>query len=151
MGGYELRNKYFKGCISKDIATDRSTESNNETCIVFEGFMDYLSYLTLKNIQHSKVDVVVLNSISNLSKAMDFIKSHQKIYTYLDNDEAGKNATQQINKLSSTHNCIHIDKSTDYANYKDLNEWLCKTKLKEKEQQVQKQEQIRKPSRGIRR
>lgn len=151
LGGYELRNKYFKGCTSKDIATDRSTESNNETCIVFEGFMDYLSYLTLKNIQHSKVDVVVLNSISNLSKAMDFIKSHQKIYTYLDNDEAGKNATQQINKLSSTHNCIHIDKSTDYANYKDLNEWLCKTKLKEKEQQVQKQEQIRKPSRGIRR
>ena len=151
LGGYELRNKYFKGCTSKDIATDRSTESNNETCLVFEGFMDYLSYLTKKNIQHSKVDVVVLNSISNLSKAIDFITSHQKIYTYLDNDEAGKNATLQINRYSSTHNCIHIDKSTDYANYKDLNEWLCKTKLKEKEQQVQKQEQIQKPSRGFRR
>ncbi|PXV66950.1 CHC2-type zinc finger protein [Dysgonomonas alginatilytica] len=146
-GGYELRNKYFKGCTSKNIATDRSTESNTEACLVFEGFMDYLSYLTMKNIQYSKVDIVVLNSIANLSKAIDFIISHQKIYTYLDNDQAGKNATQQISKTCKAV----IDKSTDYANYKDLNEWLCKTKLIEKEQQVQKQEQIRRPSRGIRR
>ena len=150
-GGYELRNKYFKGCTSKDITTDRRPDSNNEACIVFEGFMDYLSYLTMKNIQNSKVDILVLNSITNLSKAMDFIKLHQKTYTYLDNDEAGKNATQQINRYSRIHNCLHIDKSTDYANYKDLNEWLCKTKLIEKEQQVQKQEPIRKPSRGFRR
>lgn len=151
LGGYELRNKYFKGCTSKDIATDRSPEPNTEACIVFEGFMDYLSYLTMKNTHNSKVDIVVLNSISNLSKAINFITSHQKTYTYLDNDQAGKNATLQINKYSSTHNCIHIDKSTDYANYKDLNEWHCKTKLIEKERQVQKQEQISKPSRGFRR
>lgn len=156
-GGYELSHKSnnestFKASVSpKHITIYKKADTNTEACIVFEGFMDYLSYLTMKNIQHSKVDIIVLNSISNLSKAMNFITSHQKVYTYLDNDEAGKNATLQINKYSSTHNCIHIDKSTDYANYKDLNEWLCKTKLKEKEQQVQKQEQIRRPSRGFRR
>ncbi|WP_165025918.1 MULTISPECIES: toprim domain-containing protein [unclassified Dysgonomonas] len=149
-GGYELSHKSnnestFKASVSpKHITTIRNSK---DTCIVFEGFMDYLSYLTMKNIQHSKADTVILNSISNLSKAIDFITSHQKVYTYLDNDQAGKNATQQISKTCKAV----IDKSTDYANYKDLNEWLCKTKLIEKEQQVQKQEQIRKPSRGFRR
>ena len=151
-GGYELSHKSnnestFKASVSpKHITTYQKSDTHTEACLVFEGFMDYLSYLTMKNIQHSKVDVVVLNSISNLSKAIDFITSHQKIYTYLDNDQAGKNATQQINKYSSTHNCIHIDKSTDYANYKDLNEWLCKT---QKVEQAQKIEQQRKPSRGF--
>ncbi|WP_165044004.1 toprim domain-containing protein [Dysgonomonas sp. ZJ709] len=144
--GYTLRNKYAKVCTASDITTHQKADTNTEACLVFEGFMDYLSYLTMKNIQHSKVDVVVLNSISNLSKAIDFITSHQKVYTYLDNDEAGRNATLQINKYSRTHNCIHIDKSADYANYKDLNEWLCKT---QKVEQAQKIEQQRKPSRGF--
>lgn len=146
LGGYELRNKYYKGCTSKDITTDIRTDSNNEACIVFEGFMDYLSYLTMKNIQNSKVDIVVLNSITNLFKAVDFIKSHQKIYTYLDNDEAGKKTTQIIKELCPTV----IDQSVHYAKYKDLNEHLISTKqIQQKEKPVMQEKQ--KPSRGFKR
>ena len=48
-GGYEIRNKYFKGCIApKDISHIRHTNRQNEVCYVFEGFMDYLSFLTLR-------------------------------------------------------------------------------------------------------
>lgn len=145
-GGYELRNKYFKGCTSKDITTGIRTDSNNEACIVFEGFMDFLSYLTMKNIQNSKVDIVVLNSISNLSKAMDFIKLHPKVYCYLDNDEAGKKATQIIKELCPTV----IDQSVHYTKYKDLNEHLISTKqIQQKEKPVMQEK--RKPSRGFRR
>ena len=44
-GGYEVRNKYFKGCISpKGITT---IAKGTDSCTVFEGFMDFLSYLTL--------------------------------------------------------------------------------------------------------
>lgn len=142
-GGYELRNKYFKGCTSKDIMTYRRTDVNTSVCLVFEGFMDYLSFLTLKDIQSAKQNVVVLNSVANLPKAISFIQAHKEIYTYLDNDDSGKKAAQQI-KNSSINSTVS-DQSNHYANYKDLNEFLMSTK----KTQSEKQEQQRKPSRGF--
>jgi len=65
VGGYELRSKYFKGCTSKEITSHRT---GRETCQVFEGFMDYLSFLTMKNWQRSPVDAIILNSLANLPK-----------------------------------------------------------------------------------
>ena len=74
-GGYEIRNKFFKGCIApKDITHIRQTEPG-ETCCLFEGFMDYLSFLTLRQARHPDrpaldgQEYIVLNSVSNLSKA----------------------------------------------------------------------------------
>ncbi len=109
-------------------------------------FIGISTYFTMKNIQNSNVNTVILNSVSNLRKAIDFIKSHAKVYTYLDNDEAGKKATQQINRLSCTHNYIHIDKSTEYTKYKDLNEYLCNAHQAQKTEPTKME---RKPSRGF--
>jgi len=153
-GGYELRNKYFKGCTSKDISLyqpnqvnqldklKQSNSNNTEACLVFEGFMDYLSYLTLKKTNKPIVDTVILNSVSNLSKAISFIQSHPKVYTYLDNDEAGRNTTEFLSKTCYAL----VDKSVKYAGYKDLNEYLCNTQPKQNIQQAIK---INK-SRGVR-
>jgi len=48
-GGYEMRNKYFKGCTApKDITHVRQQGEPRETCFVFEGFMDYLSFQTIR-------------------------------------------------------------------------------------------------------
>ena len=48
-GGYEIRNRYFKGCIApKEISHIKQPGTARETCYVFEGFMDYLSFLTLR-------------------------------------------------------------------------------------------------------
>jgi hypothetical protein len=118
-GGYELSSPPdFKGCISpKDITTIRK---NSDTCLVFEGFWDFLSYLTLQKIEKSKHDITVLNSVANVQKAMDFLKSHKEIYTYLDNDEAGRNATKLIQSTNSTV----CNRSTKYAEYNDLNDYL---------------------------
>lgn len=133
-GGYELRNKYFKGCTAKDISAFKPNSNNTEACLVFEGFMDYLSYLTLKKTDKPIVDTLILNSVSNLPKAIDFIQSHLKVYTYLDNDEAGRNATELLNKTCYAL----IDKSVKYADHKDLNEYLCKTQPKQNIQQAMK-------------
>lgn len=139
-GGYELRNKYFKGCTSKDISIyqpkspNQEEKKNTEACLVFEGFMDYLSYLTLKKIDKPIIDTVILNSVSNLSKVIDFIKSHPKVYTYLDNDEAGKKASEFLNKTCYAV----IDKSVKYTDHKDLNEYLCNTRPKQNIQQAMK-------------
>ena len=45
-GGYEVRNRFFKGCIApKDISHIRQQGESREKCLVFEGMMDYLSFL----------------------------------------------------------------------------------------------------------
>ena len=107
--GYELSSPpNFKGCIPpKEITTFRN-ESN--TCLVFEGFWDFLSYLTIQKIARTKHDVSVLNSVANVQKAMDFLKSHKEIYTYLDNDDAGRKATENQSSLH-TQQCIIAQQS----------------------------------------
>ena len=47
-GGYEIRNKLFKGCIAPKDITHIQQEQPKESCYLFEGFMDYLSFLTLR-------------------------------------------------------------------------------------------------------
>ncbi|GHT35873.1 DNA primase [Bacteroidia bacterium] len=118
-GGYELSSPpNFKSCISpKDITTIRN---NKDACLVFEGFWDFLSYLTIQKIEKTKHNVAVLNSVANVQKAMDFLKSHKEIYTYLDNDEAGRKATKLIQSVNSTV----YNRSTKYSEYKDLNDYL---------------------------
>ncbi|GHU59930.1 DNA primase [Bacteroidia bacterium] len=121
--GYELRNRYFKGCTSKDTTTIKAG-SNNNTCQLFEGFMDYFSFLTMKNWQQSKADVIVLNSLTNLVKIKNALTVYESIATFLDNDEAGKRAVQE---LKSCYPNV-TDQSEFYARHKDLNEYLCSKK-----------------------
>jgi hypothetical protein len=118
-GGYELSSPpNFKSCISpKDITTIRN---NQDACLVFEGFWDFLSYLTIQKIEKSRHNIAVLNSVANVQKSMDFLKSHKAIYTYLDNDEAGRKATGLIQSVNATV----YNRSTKYAGYKDLNDYL---------------------------
>ena len=47
-GGYELRNPRFKGSTSKDITHIRQKGEPRDTCFVFEGFLDFLSFLTIR-------------------------------------------------------------------------------------------------------
>ena len=117
-GGWELRNKYFKGGTSpKGITT---IKNGSDSCLIFEGFMDALSFLVVKNITYFRQNVIVLNSVTNLAKAEKFIISHNKIYTFLDNDEAGKQALEKIKKLGIDV----IDQSPFYQKAKDLNGYL---------------------------
>lgn len=126
-GGWELRNEYFKGGTSpKGITT---IGNNSPTCLLFEGFMDMLSYLTLKKETTLTVDIIILNSVNNLNKAIDFLKRHQTIHCFLDNDEAGKRTVTEVQKLDYET----IDHSPSYHQHKDLNEYLCQKKLAQKE------------------
>lgn len=119
-GGWELRNEYFKGSTSpKGIST---IDNHSQTCLLFEGFMDMLSYLTLKKIAQPTVDILTLNSVNNLNKATDFLKRHQTIHCFLDNDEAGKQTLAKVEKLG----CEIIDQSPFYCQHKDLNQYLIK-------------------------
>lgn len=116
-GGWELRNRYFKGCTSKAPTT---RHCNYPACLVFEGFMDYLSFLTFKHNPNPPHDTVVLNSVTNLAKAIPFIASHERVYAYLDNDEAGRKATAELKTA-----CRNLsDQSVHYRSHNDLNDYL---------------------------
>lgn len=117
--GWELRNSRFK--ISTSPKTITTLGSGNDSVAVFEGFIDYLSYLCMPQEHQPHTDAIVLNSVSNLPKALPGIIAHPTILTYLDNDEAGRRATAQIQKVATTSNVI--DRADFYGKFNDLNDY----------------------------
>lgn len=119
-GGWELRSERFKGCASpKQITT---IDNRSDTAIAFEGFMDFLSCLSIKRPDRLRIDAVMLNSVVNLSKAIPFLEQHSTIHAFFDNDEAGRRATAELKRLCP-HSTV-VDQSYFYRAYKDLNEYL---------------------------
>lgn len=118
--GYEMRNRYFKGCIApKDISIRRIRDDPSTECAVFEGFIDYLSALTLGLINGA--DAIILNSVCNVNKAIPHLRDYATIHCFLDNDVAGKTVLVQLTERFGTE---VIDRSTLYSGYNDLNEYL---------------------------
>jgi hypothetical protein len=126
MHDYEVRNKFFKGCIGNKAISFIKTANDNTICLVFEGFMDMLSYVTLsrfdeKYVFTSGMDILVLNSVALAKKIIPYIANYSTVECYLDNDEAGKSTAELLNSLS---NGKIVDKSHLYSGFKDLNEYL---------------------------
>ncbi|MDE7451467.1 MAG: toprim domain-containing protein [Alistipes sp.] len=116
-GGWELRSERFKGCISpKHITT---IDNRSDTVLAFEGFMDFLSYLSIE--KQLQTDAAVLNSVVNLPKAIPFLGRHSTIHAFFDNDEAGQKATADLKRLCP--NSTVINQSHLYREHKDLNEY----------------------------
>lgn len=127
--GYEVRNPYYKGCIrSKDISLIKQSqgEVQNRVC-VFEGFMDFLSYLTLRQAGDDAVcidapsDYLVMNSVGNLKKALVHLQGYSFIHCYLDNDLAGQKTAETIAGMYGER---VSDEACRYIQYKDLNDCL---------------------------
>ena len=101
-GGYELRNPCFKGSTSKDITHIKQKGEPRDTCFVFEGFMDFLSFLTIRQRESPGMpctdwqDYVILNSTANTDKALYPLAGYGHIHCMLDNDEAGRKAVEAI-------------------------------------------------------
>ena len=121
-GGYEVRNRFFKACISPKDITCITNGQETGRCYVYEGFMDYLS-LEPAFPFWAKGDCLVLNSVSNLPKAFSFLSRYDDIYSCLDNDVAGNNTVMAMKEKYGGR--VH-DLSQEYAGYKDLNEYLCR-------------------------
>ena len=161
-GGYEIRNKFFKGSIApKDIPHIRQ-EQPKETCYLFEGFMDYHSFLTLRlercpeRPELDGQDYIVLNSTASLSKAIRPLGDYEHIHCFLDNDKAGMEAVQE---LREKYGMRVRDASHIYGEYNDLNDFLCgkrsgqaerRQEKPEPEKSQQKTEQPERKGKGIR-
>ena len=125
-GGYEIRSRFFKGCVPpKDVSSVKTENTTADVCSVFEGFMDFLSAATL-GLETG--DSLVLNSVSNVEKAMKHLDAYGRINCFLDRDEAGRRTLDVLGKRYGGRVC---DRSALYDGCKDLNEYLQLTTKKE--------------------
>lgn len=114
-----LRSKYFKGCTGQDITY---FDNKSKSVVVFEGFIDFLSFIQLYG--KTEYNVIVLNSIVNTKRNEHFIKiinSSDKVYLLLDNDADGEKTVKNLQLLYGDK---IIDKSSLYKGYNDLNDYL---------------------------
>jgi len=115
-GGWEVRNKYFKGCLGhKGVSF---LEGSAKRLSVFEGYFDFLSW----RVEHPKdpASVLVLNSLSMLQTAKARAVKFDVVELYFDHDKAGRAATGEfVSDLD-----ISRDNSWVYAGFKDYNEKL---------------------------
>lgn len=139
-GGWELRNSFYKGSLlKKDISFINLSNDNaplkKRNVVVFEGFMDALSFVEMK--WFCTGDILVMNSIALLNTTKEQLKNYLEINLFLDNDKAGARCRDEILKSFPTAR----DLSSIYAKYKDLNEYLQHGIQTEKEEQTHQREQ----------
>ena len=118
-GGYELRDSgSFKGTVAPKDITPIFTDKAGPVC-VFEGFMDFLSFLSMKEEVTSAC--LVMNSVSNVAKAIRYLNDRHltNVRVFLDNDDAGRMATNDFIRAGFKVE----DMSVHYGNFKDLNEY----------------------------
>jgi len=116
-GGFEIRNKYFKGSTSPKFLTVIKGET--EQYNVFEGFIDYLSCLTFYKTNKLKFSTIILNSLSFLNEV---IKLEKPLNSFLDNDTAGREAVMILKEKVNVKDVS----SFLYPDYKDFNDFICK-------------------------
>ena len=137
-GSYELRDdKTFKGTIAPKDITPIFTDRAEPVCI-FEGFMDFLSFLSMK--EEITNHCLVMNSVSNVARTIRYLNDRHltHIRAFLDNDEAGWRAVQDFIKAG-----FHVeDMNIHYKDFKDLNEYHVSRVREQQKRKAQKQTHI---------
>ena len=137
-GGYELRDdNVFKGTIAPKDITPIFTDRAEPVCI-FEGFMDFLSFLSMK--EEITNHCLVMNSVSNVARTIRYLNDRHltHIRAFLDNDEAGRRAVQDFIKAG-----FHVeDMNIHYQDFKDLNEYHVSRVREQQKRKAQEQTHI---------
>ena len=118
-GGYELRdNKIFKGTIAPKDITPIFEDKAQPVCL-FEGFMDFLSFLSMKGEISNQC--LVMNSVSNVARSIHYLNERNitSVRAFLDNDYAGQRAVQEFVNAGFKVE----DMTVYYRDFKDLNEY----------------------------
>ena len=130
-GGYVLRSSLTKKCTSSAMTTldpegNLTTKVAGDKVLVFECFMDFLSWISSVKQETPQYDCCILNSVSNIEKALPWITAHKNIAAFMDNDEAGRNTLQKIieNVPDEAGKVCVYDMAKLYEGYNDLNEKL---------------------------
>lgn len=133
-GGWALRNTAVKLSTASGVTViDRNGRlqkageftPTSRAVVLFEGFADFLSWLKMNDMTAPKIDAVVLNSGTNLSEALDFATSHEVVHCCLDNDDAGRGWTREVQAACESKGVGFSDRSQWYGRFNDVNEMWC--------------------------
>ena len=97
----------------------------------------------IQNPQHNGLnnqDYLILNSVTNIHKAIERLSHYDSVQCFLDNDEAGRNAYLQLSKELGKP---VTDASTLYNGFKDLNEYLCAESKHSEKSEIKKNKGIK--------
>lgn len=115
-GAWEIRNLNFKGCLGhKAISFIPNSEKK---LAVFEGFFNYLSWLTENPFAPDSV--LVLNSLSLLQAGILKAQDFRDISLFLDNDPSGRQATLDFTSALP----LAKDRAGIYTGYNDYNDLI---------------------------
>lgn len=134
-GGWDLRNPANKhASVPKHF---RSILPGGARAIhVFEGFMDFLSFLSIPAFRaREPMAYLVLNSVHLFERSIPILDGYETVKLYLDHDDTGRKITQQAVALGSKYQ----DESKLYNGYKDMNEYLVNLKKDQKQSLRQRQ------------
>ena len=137
-GGYELRdNHLFKGTVApKDITP--IFENKAQPVYLFEGFMDFLSFLSMKGEVTNQC--LVMNSVSNVVRSIHYLNKRNitSVRAFLDNDDAGRKAVQEfVNTGFKVEDMVVY-----YRDFKDLNEFHVSRVREQQKRKAQEQTHI---------
>ena len=132
-GGYELRdNHLFKGTVAPKDITPIFEDRAQPVCL-FEGFMDFLSFLSMKGEVTNQC--LVMNSVSNVARSIHYLNKRNitSVRAFLDNDYAGRKAVQEfVNEGFKVE-----DMAVYYKDFKDLNEYHV-SRVREQQKKLKK-------------
>ena len=132
-GGYELRDdKTFKGTVApKDITS--IFENKAQPVCLFEGFMDFLSFLSMKGEVSNQC--LVMNSVSNVARSIHYLNKRDitSVRTFFDNDDAGRKAVQEFVNTGFKVE----DMAVYYGDFKDLNDFHVR-RVREQREELEK-------------
>lgn len=130
-GGWELRNRYWKGSTSpKDVSIIKNDSKN---LAIAEGMFDMLTLMELRPELHKTHELLVLNTTAFVKRMIAEIMVYDDIKLFLDRDKTGMGMTELI--LEKCPNSR--DMSSLYEGFKDMNEWSVKSTVDEVRQRTQ--------------
>ena len=132
-GGYELRdNNTFKGTIAPKNITPIFEDKAQPVCL-FEGFMDFLSFLSMKGEVSNQC--LVMNSVSNVARSIHYLNERNitSVRAFLDNDDAGRKAVQEFVNTGFKVE----DMAVYYGDFKDLNDFHVR-RVREQQKKLEK-------------
>ena len=122
LGGFNVRSESHKFKTGLDSITTIAG-NNNEVVNLFEGQFDFLSACEFSKTLTPHVCSIVLNSTTNLKRALFRLKMAKKVNCFLDRDSTGRKA---VEFLKNSGVAVKDYSEKYYPNHNDFNEMLTK-------------------------
>ena len=125
-GSFELRSagqQNFKAITGKKDISTIVHNANNKTAYIFEGMLDFLSALMMKNQMYLEGTVYILNTTSLVKRLIPKLEKgdFDLVHTFFDNDKSGREAENLLLSLYSSSSICRSQ--TFYKDFIDVNDY----------------------------